>query len=80
MSGPNQCGHPVDWLVRHPYWRGDFYVVCERHLEWAKRCVGPGEILVIPTRTENRYNTIASGCVYWDAKKHPTPRNRLPLR
>jgi len=79
MSGPNQCGLPVDYVVRHPYWLGDYYCVCERHLDWAKRCMGKGPITVVKVVTEHGYREIASGCVYWDAKKHSTPKNRLPL-
>lgn len=75
----NQCGAPVDYLVREAHWRNDFYCVCAKHLEWAKRCVGKGEVLVIPMTTENGYRTVISGCVYWDSTKHPPPKNRLPL-
>lgn len=76
----NQCGAPVDYLVRHPHWAGDFFCVCAKHLEWAKRCVGKGEVVITETTTENGYRTVISGCVWWDHTKHPTPKNRLPLR
>lgn len=69
----------MDYLVRHPHWLGDFYHVCAKHLEWAKRCVGAGPVRVVRVVTEGNYRTIVSGCVWWDPKKSPTPRNRLAL-
>ncbi len=69
-----QCCKPVTHIVRHPYWQGDAYHVCTKHIEWAKLRVG--EPVVVKSVAPR---DITSGCVYWDATQHPTPRNRVPL-
>ena len=63
---PEQCCERVTHIVRHPHWEGDHYLVCPKHLDWAKEQLArSGPVMVVQMHKWE----IASGCVYIVAEK-----------
>jgi hypothetical protein len=69
------CGHRVTRLVREVAW-WDFYLICEKHIAWARSQFPKGMRLVERAYDVTGYREIASGCV---APKDGGPVSRRPL-
>jgi len=58
-----RCEHRVTHLVREVGW-WDFYLVCDKHVAWARSQFPKGMRLFERTYDVTGYREIASGCVY----------------
>ena len=58
-----RCDRRVTHLVREIGW-WDFYLVCDKHLAWARTQFPKGMRLTEKLYPATGYNEIATGCVY----------------